>query len=146
MYHWTMLEDSGRATTESSLLIETLSSILPRHIPSNLFLFQFINIFLSFPLLFLHPPDIFLLCKVCSLFSFSLLFLTISDRALFSPHSFISPFSILYFRPNDFPLFLLLLIPSTPTLFYRTRVRSLFTLVTNSLTNSLTHSLLFSKP
>ena len=29
--------------------------------------------------------------------------------------------------------------------FYRTRVRSLFTLVTHSLTNSLTHSLLFSK-
>ena len=28
-----------------------------------------------------------------------------------------------------------------PNVFYRTRVRSLFTLVTNSLTNSLTHSL-----
>ena len=44
-----MLEDSGRATTESSLLIETLSSILPQYIPSNLFVFQFISLLFFFP-------------------------------------------------------------------------------------------------
>ena len=51
--------------------------------PLQSLLFQFINLLFSFPLLFIHPPNIFLLCKICCLFSFSLLFLPISDHVLF---------------------------------------------------------------
>ena len=56
--------------------------------------------------------------KFAACFLFLFYFSPSQTMYCFSKHSFISLFSILYFKPSDFPLFLLLLIPSTPTSFF----------------------------
>ena len=86
--------------------------------PLQSLLFQFINLlFLS--LFFLSTHQIFSFsAKFAACFLFLFYFSPSQTMYCFSKHSFISLFSILYFKPSDFPLFLLLLIPSTPTSFF----------------------------